>query len=117
MDAELSTEQIDELGVDLTTLKSSLEALLASTESDAKPVSLKNKTGRLTRMDEMHNQSILRANRTVTMNRLREVNIAIGRLEAETYGYCISCDESIAYNRLKAYPEASMCLACKVAKE
>jgi DnaK suppressor protein len=99
---------------DLTTLqRTELEELLNITEANAQPVKLKDNAGRLSRMDEMHNQSILLANRNVTKNRLRQVLVAQARIDKEQYGYCTTCDESVAFNRLKAYPEAAMCLQCQ----
>ena len=113
MDDELSPDELQELTEDLDELKSSLEALLNATESGTKPVKLKDNAGRLSRMDEMHNQSILVANRNVTGNRLKQVIAAMDRIKTDNYGYCRNCGETIAFNRLKAYPEADMCLKCK----
>ena len=86
---------------------------MSSTESGAQPVKLKDNQGRLTRMDEMHNQSILLANRNVTKNRLKSTKIAKQRLEDGSYGYCDECGETIAFNRLQAYPDAAMCIECQ----
>jgi len=113
MDDDLSASQIKELLVDLHELQSSLEGLLEQTESASKPVKLKDNAGRLSRMDEMHNQSILIANRNLTRNRLKQVIAALKRIELNNYGFCSECEEFIAFNRLKAYPEASMCLQCQ----
>ena len=118
-DTGLSESRRQALHDDLLKLKADLESLLAATETGAKPVQLKDNKGRLTRMDEMHNQSILVANRNVTKNRLRQVMTAIGRLEGDsgTDGECTQCGEPISFPRLKAYPEASMCLQCKSESE
>lgn len=113
MTIELTNAQRKELSGDLDELRASLASLLEATASGEKPVQLKDNKGRLTRMDEMHNQSILKANRNVTKNRLQQVIGAQRRLEEGNYGYCVECDEPIAFARLKAYPEASMCLTCK----
>lgn len=117
MDNELTADQRIELEADLIGLRDSLAHLLQSTEAAAKPVKLKDNQGRLSRMDEMHNQSILLANRNVTKNRHRQVLAAINRLASGNYGYCAHCDEQISFQRLKAYPEASLCLQCKSAAE
>jgi len=117
MTHNLSAMQLNELKADLHRLQSSLEELLNATESGTKPVKLKDNAGRLSRMDEMHNQSILVANRNVTRNRLKQVMLAIERIKQQNYGSCSNCDEPIAFNRLKAYPEANMCLNCKSEKE
>jgi len=113
LNPDLTTLQRTELETDLVQLKLDLEELLNITEANAQPVKLKDNAGRLTRMDEMHNQSILLANRNVTKNRLRQVSVAQARIDKEQYGYCSSCEENVAFNRLKAYPEAAMCLQCQ----
>lgn len=113
MHDELSASQVAELEVDLQRLKASLESLLLATESGAKPVKLKDNVGRLSRMAEMHNQGILLANRNVTQTRLKQVIAAIAGIGNDSYGYCSACQEFIAFGRLKAYPEATMCLDCQ----
>ena len=113
LNPDLTTLQRTELETDLVQLKLDLEELLNITEANAQPVKLKDNAGRLTRMDEMHNQSILLANRNVTKNRLRQVSVAQARIDKEQYGYCSSCEENVAFKRLKAYPEAAMCLQCQ----
>jgi DnaK suppressor protein len=41
---------------------------------------------------------------------LSEINAALGRIEAGTYGICASCGRPIAPERLEAYPWASLCI-------
>ena len=97
----------------LEQLEEELKDLLSITEAGTKPVKLKDNQGRLSRMDELHNQSILIANRTVTSNRLKAVLRAKQRLEVDGYGFCSSCEEPVPFKRLEAYPDASMCLECQ----
>jgi DnaK suppressor protein len=113
MSIRLSKKQCDALASDLRLLQEEFESLLSITESSAKPVNLKDNAGRLSRMDEMHNQSILLANRNLTKSRLKQTLIALQKIKLGTYGDCSVCDEPIAFNRLKAYPETTMCLQCK----
>ena len=117
MPDELTEAQIDTLGKAVDALEADLAQLLAATEDGAKPVDLRANKGRLSRMDEMHNQSILLANRTLTENRLRETRRARARLESDDYGYCIDCGEPVGFARLKAYPDTPRCLACQSATE
>jgi RNA polymerase-binding transcription factor DksA len=44
--------------------------------------------------------------------RLAEIDTAIARLDAGTYGTCEVCGEPIAAARLEARPTAARCLAC-----
>ncbi len=114
---ELSELQIQSLGLALEALEEDLIELLAATEEGAKPVDLRTNKGRLSRMDEMHNQSILLANRTLTENRLRETRRARARLAAGDFGYCLDCGEPVGFARLQAYPDTLRCLACQSAEE
>ena len=40
------------------------------------------------------------------------IDSALRRLEAGTYGVCLSCQNPIPYGRLVAMPEATYCVAC-----
>jgi DnaK suppressor protein len=44
---------------------------------------------------------------------LGEINAALQRIEAGTYGTCTNCGEAIPVARLEAYPWASLCIECK----
>jgi DnaK suppressor protein len=115
--SDLSAQQLDELSNDLVKLEQALNAMLADTKMSAQPVDLHEPIGRLTRVDAMHQQEILNANRTLASNRLRQISSAQKRLTSGNYGYCIDCDESIAFARLKAYPETPHCLECQSRSE
>jgi len=110
---ELTPAQQDELAAALEELRQELQSLLESTESGTAPVKLKDNQGRLSRMDELHNQSILVANSNVAKNRLKSVLQAKSRIEDGSYGYCLDCDEPIAIARLRAYPDAAKCIECQ----
>ncbi len=43
---------------------------------------------------------------------LLEIDAALGKLEAGTYGRCESCGDEIAEARLEAMPAARLCMAC-----
>ena len=110
---DLNARQLSELKTALENVENDIQELLSSTADGAQPVKLKDNQGRLSRMDEMHNQSILLANRNVAKNRLKSIALAKKRFDDETYGYCEECGETIAFNRLHAYPDASMCIECQ----
>jgi DnaK suppressor protein len=44
---------------------------------------------------------------------LNEVEHALQKYEAGTYGFCDSCGQPIEQGRLEAIPQASLCLSCK----
>lgn len=43
---------------------------------------------------------------------LEEIEHALRRLEAGTYGDCTGCGEPIPEKRLRAYPTAAKCIGC-----
>jgi DnaK suppressor protein len=44
---------------------------------------------------------------------LRDVEQALGRMDAGTYGLCERCGQPIADERLEALPAAPLCMSCK----
>lgn len=48
---------------------------------------------------------------------LASVTAALGRIEDGSYGTCDRCGASIAADRLKAMPTATLCITCKAAEE
>ena len=44
--------------------------------------------------------------------KLRDVNIALEKIENGTYGICENCSKEIGEERLRACPEAKTCLKC-----
>jgi RNA polymerase-binding transcription factor DksA len=47
---------------------------------------------------------------------LNEVEHALQKYEAGTYGLCDSCGKAIEQARLEAIPQASLCLSCKASQ-
>ena len=43
----------------------------------------------------------------------REIDAALERIDAGTYGVCVNCGQQIPEARLDAVPYAVLCLACK----
>ena len=42
---------------------------------------------------------------------------ALGRIDAGTYGVCESCGQPVGKARLQAFPQATLCVACKQRQE
>jgi RNA polymerase-binding transcription factor DksA len=49
--------------------------------------------------------------------RLVQVERALDRIEAGTYGLCETCAQEISAERLEAFPAATTCVTCKRAGE
>jgi RNA polymerase-binding protein DksA len=48
---------------------------------------------------------------------LEQIERALQRLDAGTYGDCLQCGEPIALQRLRAMPAAERCAACQAVRE
>jgi DnaK suppressor protein len=51
------------------------------------------------------------------LNHLKKIDVALKKIEEETYGECESCGEQIGFARLMARPVAQLCIDCKTAQE
>ncbi|MFO0417711.1 MAG: TraR/DksA family transcriptional regulator [Pseudomonadota bacterium] len=51
------------------------------------------------------------------LNHLKKIDVALKKMEDDTYGECESCGEQIAVARLMARPVAQLCIDCKTAQE
>ncbi len=94
--------EIESLKVEIPKLK----ALL-------KPVSPDNAIGRISRMDNIVNQSVIKAQFSKAKVRLVRLKEALKRVdEDEDFGLCIDCGDPIPMARLKALPETEFCVEC-----
>ncbi len=114
---ELSDSQQDTLRQELGRLQAELEQLLATSSAGAQIVDLDKPIGRLTRMDAMQQQQMNKANRRAVEIRVQQIKAAIRRMDDQSYGYCLSCDEPISAARLKVRPEAPLCIGCQGQRE
>ena len=48
---------------------------------------------------------------------IREIDLALDRMDQGTYGTCEECGDSIGRTRLRALPQATLCRACKTLEE
>ena len=73
--------------------------------------------GRLSRMDVLQAHAM-----SLEVKRRREIEIqrissALGRIEDETFGYCLLCDEPIGPKRLETDPSLPLCVSCASRRE
>jgi RNA polymerase-binding protein DksA len=54
---------------------------------------------------------------SVKRRRLDEIDLALARIDAGTFGVCESCGKPIPAKRLERMPGASLCVACKEKEE
>jgi len=65
-------------------------------------------------LSQQHHEEWIFLNRnTIDMKLLREISDALVRIDHDTYGVCLECDEPISTKRLDAVPWARYCVTCQ----
>jgi DnaK suppressor protein len=113
MAEELTEEQIAELMASLEVLEDKIETVLVISVDSVKPVELDQPIGRLSRIDAIQQKEMASTNRRNLAIRVQQVRAALSAVQRGEYGECNRCGEDIAYARLKARPEAPLCLDCQ----
>ena len=105
-------------------LKKKIEDRIISLKQDyelaresAKPVSLDESIGRLSRMDAIQQQQVALNHKKQIENELKLLHATLARLHAEDFGLCRSCEEIIAFKRLLLRPDSMFCVNCLKKKE
>lgn len=118
MSDPISAEQVSELAALLRARRQQLEARLGAVEPSTRPVELDQQAvGRVSRIDAIAQQQMDSARMHNVEEGLRAVIVAQSRVESGDYGYCIDCDQPIAYQRLAITPETILCLDCASKRE
>ncbi len=64
------------------------------------------------RATEQENDSVLEELDISTLDELHDVQAALGRIEAGTYGICVRCGEPVDERRLEVLPYTGTCITC-----
>jgi DnaK suppressor protein len=65
-------------------------------------------------LSQQHHEEWIFLNRnTIDMKLLREISDALHRMDQDTYGICMECEEPISAKRLDAVPWARYCVTCQ----
>jgi RNA polymerase-binding transcription factor DksA len=108
--------------VDEAAARQRLETLLAELDRSSSTISAElGDTGELSRVDQHPAEAaseLIEAERdeamlSVVSGQRAEVVAALARLDAGTYGTCVSCGIRLPEERLEARPEAARCVNCQ----
>lgn len=95
-----------------------LDALKASTAEDRKPIELdQTSVGRLSRMDALQMQAMGAASQRMRAAERMRLGNALRRLDNGEYGWCLTCGEPIAPERLAVDPAIPVCVGCAGKRE
>ncbi len=93
--------------------RAELEAALEQAAESAKPVELDQTTqGRVSRIDAIQQQEMSLAAQERRRQNITKIDAALKRIEADDFGYCLSCDCEIPEKRLEIDPTILKCIAC-----
>lgn len=94
-------DEIEKTGVDII-------ALVDLT----KPISPENAIGRISRMDAINNKSINDASLLKSREKLKNLQVALDKLNTSDFGICIRCKKPIPIGRIMLMPQAKKCVNC-----
>lgn len=112
-DDTLTDEQLERLRELLEQKLEEVRTALVGAQEDARPVGLDLPIGRLTRVDALQQQHMAAARKQRLRTQETQIQQALARVGAGTYGECVRCEEPVGYRRLSVQPEAPLCLRCQ----
>jgi DnaK suppressor protein len=113
MSNHLTDAQLGELRSELERQLKKLQRSMRTTDRALKPVQLdQSSVGRLSRIDTLQTQGLTAGLQAREQAKLAQINEALARLDAGTYGSCVVCGSPITFERLQVFPEAPNCAAC-----
>ncbi len=81
-------------------------------EEKCRPIAPDCSLGRLTRMEAMGEQEVSAKILDESRLRLTRLRSAFSRIDKESFGVCIECEEDIDPERMMIRPESVRCVAC-----
>jgi DnaK suppressor protein len=88
---------------------------LLTGSSDRDEILIENAAEEFDRLQQQLNREVAIRNLDRESKLLKEVQGAISRLEDDSFGICLRCEEEIPEKRLKALPWAAYCVSCQEA--
>ena len=64
------------------------------------------------RVTELENDEVLQKLDKSMLDEARQIQAALDRVSAGTYGLCLTCGKSIGEKRLEAVPHTATCVGC-----
>ena len=106
-------EELAVIKTRLLQLQQELQGVQAAGEDAASVVELdQTAVGRLSRMDALQGQAMSKETGRRRQLEMQKLAVALRRLDSGDYGYCLSCEEPIARERLALDPGATLCIEC-----
>jgi DnaK suppressor protein len=94
------------------TLEAKRKELLAGS-GDREDILIENAAEEFDRLQQQLNREVAIRNLDRESTILKGVQAALARLDNDTFGVCLRCDEEIPEKRLNAVPWAAYCVKCQ----
>ena len=88
------------------------EKKVADLRELVKPYAPENSIGRVSRMDALANQSVMKAALRSDEKRLDGLRLALANIDEPDFGLCRTCKNAIDPKRLLLMPESKYCVRC-----
>lgn len=97
----------------LITMREVILSSRARTGNDRKPVELDQQAvGRLSRMDALQQQAMAMEAERRRGLQLGRIDAALKRVDDDSFGFCVLCEEEIGDKRLTLDPTTPTCVKC-----
>lgn len=91
---------------------SSTRVMVAKYRDLTKPIAPENAIGRVSRMDAINNKSVNEAALRKAETKLKNLEIALSKIDDSDFGICIRCKNEIPLGRILLMPHAVTCVHC-----
>jgi DnaK suppressor protein len=108
----MTVDELIDLEVKAREMIQTLEAEIEEHQHDRPPEKLNGSEGRLSRQDTLLSHEMGKEAQRRRQQRLQELQEAVARMDAGTYGKCSACGAEIQYERLSVLPECLLCSDC-----
>lgn len=110
---QLTASDIEHFRSRLLASQAELQAIDEIGKEAAQTVKLDQScVGRLSRMDALQAQAMSQETNRRRAIELQQIKVALRRIDEDTFGDCLRCEEPIAMGRLEADPAATLCINC-----
>lgn len=111
--SHLSASELEGLRDEILRQLERLERSMRVTDEGLRPVELDpGAVGRLSRIDELQNQALVRNLHEREQIKLGGLLKALRRMEEGVYGLCVECGGEVPFDRLLVFPETATCVSC-----
>ena len=77
-----------------------------------KPIAPENAIGRVSRMDAINNKSVNEVTLRKAELKLKNLQVALSKVNDEDFGICLRCKKSIPIGRIMLLPHSVFCVNC-----